>query len=80
MNKGRLYPKKVAFIKKTCNKRVLQTLHQLIQSQHGHDGEWKTPAMTRMLARARRDIGYSDKTNDIDIANALYKLSRSACR
>jgi hypothetical protein len=72
--------KKVKFCNKPCNKRVLNTVSWGKGSLRYSpwNNQLKRPEIKRLLLRARRDIGYSKKTNDSDILWGLYKQSRSA--
>jgi len=64
--------KRIVFVRRKLNKRILRW-----HSYQKDNGRYP-PEVLRLLARARRDIGYSPKTGDHDILISLYKESRSA--
>ena len=67
MNKSEMYEKKVRFVRKEINRRVLDNMPDRRRF-------YEKPAdVRRLVERARRDIGYSAKTVDYDILTALKK-------
>ena len=70
--------KKLEFVRKPNNKKVLRQMSKDWKNGlSGLSGTWKTLEVRRMLMRARKYVGYSDKTVDFDIANGLYKCSKA---
>ena len=65
-----LRERKTEFVK--ANIKELRDIHDKVG-----DKGWKTPKISCLLVRAREFIGYSAKTVDVDIINALYSASRS---
>ncbi len=68
----RLKFNKADFVRIPSVSRVLKTIHGRVSGK-----DWRTKPIMKVIERARQDLGYSDRTNDVDIIIALYKASRS---
>ena len=80
MSRLKMCEKKMEFVRKPQNYRILKRIHEKVRSTVDDQGGWLTPEIERLIERARREIGYSAKTVKIDIINALYVASRTGGR
>lgn len=57
-----------------CRKHSRQLKHLIfIRSSKPKQGWWRSDQMNRLLTQARREIGYSPRTVDLDILHSLFR-------